>query len=154
MHVVTCFHRFIASLLGFCSWGADGDGSTACRLRVSRASILPRRWPVGSPAKLGFESAKRALEAAGATDIYKTGIFAAHPGGTVKIGEIVDANLKTRIDNLYVRDCSVIPEAFGVPPTLTLVALGKRLARHLVAERQPVARVSAAPLEVAPAAAS
>jgi len=72
----------------------------------------------------------------------------------VKIGEIVDANLKTRIDNLYVRDCSVIPEACGLPPTLTLVALGKRLARHLATERQPVARASAAPLEVAPAAAS
>jgi len=30
----------------------------------------------------------------------RTWAFAAHLGGTVKIGEIVDANLKTRIDNL------------------------------------------------------
>jgi len=97
-----------------------------------------------SKLKAGFESAKRVLEAAGATDIYKTGILAAHPGGTVKIGELVDANLKTRIDNLYVCDCSVIPEEWGLPPTLTLLALGKRLARHLVAERQPVAQDAAA----------
>jgi hypothetical protein len=74
---------------------------------------------------------------AGATDIYKIGILAAHPGGTAKIGEIVDANLKTRIDNLYVCDRSVIPEAWGLPPTLTLVALGKRLARHLAAKQRP-----------------
>lgn len=97
-----------------------------------------------SKLKAGFENAKRILKAAGATDIYKTGIFAAHPGGTVKIGELVDANLKTRIDNLYVCDCSVIPEAWGLPPTLTLLALGKRLARHLLADQRPVARPAAA----------
>ena len=92
----------------------------------------------------GFENAKRILTAAGATDIYKTWYFAAHPGGTVKIGQLVDANLKTQIDNLYVCDCSVIPEAWGLPPTLTLVALGKRLARHLVAEQQPIVGAAAA----------
>jgi len=48
----------------------------------------------------GFENSKRILQAAGATNIYKTAAFAAHPGGTVKIGEIVDANLKTRLHNL------------------------------------------------------
>jgi hypothetical protein len=26
----------------------------------------------------------------------------------------------------------VIPEAWGLPPTLTLIGLGKRLARHLL----------------------
>jgi choline dehydrogenase-like flavoprotein len=67
------------------------------------------------------------------------------------IREIVDANLKTRIDNLYVWDCSVIPEAFGLPPNLTLVALGKRLARHLVAEQHPAA-LAAAAMTVAAAA--
>ena len=35
------------------------------------------------------------------------------------------------VDNLYVCDCSVMPDAWGLPPTFTLVALGKRLARHL-----------------------
>jgi choline dehydrogenase-like flavoprotein len=97
-----------------------------------------------SKLKAGFENARRVLKAAGATDIYKTGILAAHPGGTAKIGEIVDANLKTRIDNLFVCDCSVIPEAWGLPPTFTLVALGKRLARHLVAELRTVAHPVAA----------
>ncbi|MCC6160576.1 MAG: GMC family oxidoreductase [Deltaproteobacteria bacterium] len=79
----------------------------------------------------GFANAKRILEAAGARDIYRTRVLAAHPGGTAKIGEIVDANLKTRVDGLYVCDCSVIPEAWGLPPVLTLIGLGKYLARLL-----------------------
>jgi choline dehydrogenase-like flavoprotein len=84
-------------------------------------------------ARHGFENARRVLRSAGATDIYRTWYLAAHPGGTVKIGHLVDADLKSPIDKLYVCDCSVIPEAWGLPPSLTLVALGKRLARYLAA---------------------
>jgi choline dehydrogenase-like flavoprotein len=80
----------------------------------------------------GFENAKKILTEAGAKDIYKTWYLAAHPGGTVKIGQLVDANLKTQFDNLYVCDCSVIPEAWGLPPTLTIIGLGKKLAKHLL----------------------
>jgi choline dehydrogenase-like flavoprotein len=58
--------------------------------------------------------------------------LAAHPGGTVKIGEHVDTNLKTKFDNLYVCDCSVMPQEWGLPPTTSLIALGKRLAKHLL----------------------
>ena len=80
----------------------------------------------------GYAIAKDILKKAGAKGIYKTWYLAAHPGGTVKIGELVDSNLKSiHYENLYVCDCSVIPEAWGFPPTLTLLCLGKRLARHL-----------------------
>ena len=79
----------------------------------------------------GYERAAKILKNAGAKDIFKTWYLAAHPGGTVKIGEIVDSNLKTEYENLYVCDCSVIPEAWGLPPTLTIIGLGKRLAKHL-----------------------
>ena len=82
----------------------------------------------------GYERARAILKKAGAKNIFKTGYLAAHPGGTVKIGDLVDANLKTEYDNLYVCDCSVIPEAWGLPPTLTLIGLGKRLAKHLAGE--------------------
>jgi choline dehydrogenase-like flavoprotein len=85
----------------------------------------------------GAEHAKRILKNAGATDIYKSWRTAAHPGGTVKIGEQLDSNLKTKFDNLYVCDCSVVPEEWGLPPTTTLVALGKRLAKHLFALESP-----------------
>lgn len=80
---------------------------------------------------VGAGRAGRILENAGATDIYRSWVLAAHPGGTVKIGEHLDSNLKTRFDNLYVCDCSVIPEEWGLPPTMTLLGLGKRLASHL-----------------------
>ncbi|MBI9077310.1 MAG: GMC family oxidoreductase [Desulfatibacillum sp.] len=82
----------------------------------------------------GYERATGILKNAGAKDIFKSWYIAAHPGGTAKIGDIVDSNLQTQYDNLYVCDCSVIPEAWGLPPSLTLVALGKRLARHIIAE--------------------
>ena len=62
--------------------------------------------------------------------------MAAHPGGTVKVGKLVDSNLKTEYENLYVCDCSVIPEAWGLPPTSTIIGLGKRLAKYLAAEKQ------------------
>ncbi len=79
----------------------------------------------------GYGRAKGILEKAGARDIFKSWYIAAHPGGTVKIGDIVDSDLMTRHENLYVCDCSVIPRAWGLPPTLTLIGLGKRLAAHV-----------------------
>ncbi len=82
----------------------------------------------------GAAHAKKILENAGASNIYRSWVLAAHPGGTIKIGEHVDTNLKTKFENLYVCDCSVIPEAWGLPPTFTLLALGKRLSKHLLNE--------------------
>ncbi len=80
----------------------------------------------------GYEHAKKILENAGVKSVRKSMVFAAHPGGTVKVGDVVDSNLKTAYDNLYVCDCSVIPEAWGLPPTLTILGLGKRLSKHLL----------------------
>jgi choline dehydrogenase-like flavoprotein len=57
----------------------------------------------------------------------------AHPGATARIGEVVDENLATRIENLYVSDASVIPEALDRPVVLTAISLAKRLADHLQA---------------------
>jgi choline dehydrogenase-like flavoprotein len=82
----------------------------------------------------GYERAREILQKAGAHGIFKTAYLAAHPGGTVKVGDLLDSNLKTEYDNLYVCDCSVIPEAWGLPPTLTIIGLGKRLAKHLTGE--------------------
>jgi choline dehydrogenase-like flavoprotein len=82
----------------------------------------------------GYGRAKEILQKAGARSIFKTGYLAAHPGGTVKVGDLLDSDLKTEYDNLYVCDCSVIPEAWGLPPTLTIIGLGKRLAKHLAGE--------------------
>jgi len=82
--------------------------------------------------KSGYERAKKILENAGAEQIHRTPVVAAHPGGTAKIGDVVDSDLKTEYENLYVCDCSVIPEAWGLPPTATIICLGKRLGKHLL----------------------
>jgi choline dehydrogenase-like flavoprotein len=49
----------------------------------------------------------------------------------VRIGKLVDTSLESPIKNLYCCDTSILPEAGGIPPTMTIVVLGKRLARHL-----------------------
>lgn len=51
----------------------------------------------------------------------------AHPGGTARIGKVVNADLETDIENLYVCDAGVLPEPCGIPPVLTILAFGKRL---------------------------
>lgn len=75
----------------------------------------------------GVGMAKTILREAGAHHIFKSWHFAAHPGGSVRIGEGVDADLQTSTKGLFVCDASVIPEPWGLPPTLTLLCLGKRL---------------------------
>jgi choline dehydrogenase-like flavoprotein len=57
-----------------------------------------------------------------------------HPSGTVRIGEMLDDNLQTEIQGLYVCDASTFPEALARPTVLTIIGLGKRLAKHLLSE--------------------
>ncbi len=113
--------------------------------RLTERGGVRKKLSIADRAKLlhGYENAKRILREAGATDIYKTWYLASHPGGTVKIGQLVNANLETEYRNLYVCDCSVIPEAWGLPPVLTIISLGKRLARHLAAEPKPTSAKNA-----------
>jgi len=61
----------------------------------------------------------------------------AHPGGTAAIGQVVDTDLQTDVEGLYVCDASVLPETPGAPPILTIVALAKRLAASLNADAGP-----------------
>lgn len=79
----------------------------------------------------GSVMAREVLMHAGAKKVYFSRPFAAHPGGTVAIGRHVDSDLRTDYKNLYVCDSSVIPEPWGLPPTLTLMCLGTRLAKSI-----------------------
>jgi choline dehydrogenase-like flavoprotein len=81
---------------------------------------------------LGIERAKKILHHAGAKQIYHTQWTSAHPGGSVRIGELVDSNLETDYKNLFACDCSVIPFPWGLPPTLTILTLARRLSKHLL----------------------
>jgi choline dehydrogenase-like flavoprotein len=94
---------------------------------------VDKRLTAADRAKLaqGGELARTILRQAGARKVFATHHFAAHPGGSVRIGAGVDSDLRTGAQGLYVCDASVIPEAWGLPPTLTLLCLGERLGRHL-----------------------
>ena len=98
-----------------------------CRKDLSRSDV--------NKLNDGFNHASKILKNAGVKDVQRSSVIAAHPGGTVKVGQLLDTNLKTEFDNLYVCDCSVIPEAWGLPPTLTILGLGKRLSKHLLKEK-------------------
>ena len=56
-----------------------------------------------------------------------------HPGGTAAIGRVVDGELQTEVDGLFVCDGSVLPAPPGAPPVLTIVSLAKWLAKRLAA---------------------
>jgi choline dehydrogenase-like flavoprotein len=80
------------------------------------------------------EISRDILIAAGADEksIFRGVVEAGHPCCTAAIGEVVDENQQTEIAGLYVSDASVFPSPLGMPPILTIVALSKRLARHLL----------------------
>ncbi len=73
------------------------------------------------------------LEQAGVEpkSICTTSLRGAHPGGTAAIGKVVNSNLETEIEGLFIADASVLPEAPGAPPMLTIMALAKRLGKRL-----------------------
>ncbi len=85
--------------------------------RVSNNGWINKKLTKEDKQKLdkGAKHAKRILNNAGATDFYRSWTIAAHPGGTAKIGDIVNTDLKTEIDNLYICDCSVMPQEWGLP---------------------------------------
>jgi choline dehydrogenase-like flavoprotein len=77
--------------------------------------------------------ARRILMAAGCAEesLIRTPMRGTHPSATARIGDVVDAQLRTGIENLYVCDASVFPEALGRPTVLTILALARRLARQI-----------------------
>ena len=101
--------------------------------KISKSGWINKPFTANERGKLmhGYERAKKILTNAGAKDLFKTWWIASHPGGTCKINDIVDANLKTEFDNLYVCDCSVIPDEWGRPPVYSILCLGKRLGKRL-----------------------
>lgn len=66
--------------------------------------------------------------------IFMTPLRGTHPSGTVRIGTMVDTNLQTEVEGLYVCDASVFPEALDRPTVLTIIGLAKRLAKHLLTD--------------------
>lgn len=63
--------------------------------------------------------------------ISSTHVRGAHLIASARIGDVVNNNLETEIENLYVADGSVLPEAPGLPPIYTILALSRRLGQYL-----------------------
>jgi choline dehydrogenase-like flavoprotein len=80
--------------------------------------------------------ARRILVQAGAAPdtIFVTPPRGTHPCATVRIGDLLDLNLRTETAGLYVCDASAFPETLARPTVLTIIALGKRLVTHLLQE--------------------
>ena len=62
--------------------------------------------------------------------IFMTPQRGTHPSGTVRIGTMLDTDLRTHTEGLYVCDASTFPEALDRPTVLTIIGLAKRLAKH------------------------
>lgn len=88
------------------------------RLRMRAAEEICRRILIEADAK--------------PETIFTTPLRGTHPSGTVRIGTLVDENLQTEVEGLYVCDASVFPEALARPTVLTIIGLGKRLAKHIL----------------------
>ncbi len=91
--------------------------------RLNHASIVCRKILL----KAGCDS----------ESIFVTPLRGTHPSGTVRIGEMLDTNLQTEVEGLYVCDASTFPEALDRPTVLTIIGLGKRLAQHLLTKKAP-----------------
>ena len=79
----------------------------------------------------GFKEASDILHDIGIDKIYKTIPRGSHPSGTCAVGKVVNKDLETEIEGLYVCDASVFPSSLGLPPILGIIALGKRLSNIL-----------------------
>jgi choline dehydrogenase-like flavoprotein len=103
--------------------------------RVTADGRISKRPTQSDRARMaaGVEIASAILKQAGARSVATTAVWrGAHPGGTAAIGEVVDNQLKVRgREGLYVCDASVFPFTPGLPPILTITALGKWLGKRI-----------------------
>lgn len=81
----------------------------------------------------GISIATSILQQAGCVNgtVRVSKIQGAHPGGTCALGKVVDTDLQTKIQNLFICDASVVPEAPGIPPIVLLTAIGKWLGKRI-----------------------
>ena len=107
--------------------GLDG------RINLDESFSKPIDYDTWWKLNKGALLAEEILQKAGVKrdDLVKTTVVGAHPGGTVRIGELLDKDCQTPIQDCYCMDTTIIPEPWGLPPTVTVVAMAKRLAKHL-----------------------
>ena len=105
--------------------------------RISKPLTEPDRGRLGRAERVCREILVRA--GADPDVIFMSPQRGTHPSGTVRIGTMLDTNLRTRTEGLYVCDASTFPEALDRPTVLTIIGLAKRLAKHLDASASTTA---------------
>ena len=115
-----------------------------CKVRDELSGYIGPEGEISKPvtaedhkkARHGFGVSREILIKAGCDpdSVFWTLPRGTHPCATVRIGEHLNTDLKVEgFDQLYVCDASTFPGALDRPPTLTIIGLGKRLAKHLTA---------------------
>lgn len=124
------WHRWGRTLGVMIKLKDDVSGSVAADGRVTKGMTAADRAKLDAAEKV----AGAMLRTAGCDPgtIFTTPLRATHPSASCRIGSVVDKNLSTEIDGLYVCDSSVFPEALARPTVLTIIALARRLAKELL----------------------
>jgi len=70
-------------------------------------------------------------------EIFLGTLNAGHPGGMLPLTATESETLHSSLlpDNLYVCDASILPQSMGLPPMLTIMALAKRIAKNIIAQK-------------------
>jgi choline dehydrogenase-like flavoprotein len=105
------------------SGGVFSDGSISKPMTKSDSTRL----------KEAEEVCHKILVEAGAerATIFTSPLRGTHPSATVRIGDMLDSNLQTEVQGLYVCDASAFPEALDRPTVLTIIGMARRLGKHL-----------------------
>ena len=98
--------------------------------------------PVSSNDKVRFSKAreisKQGMYAAGAKETFDTAYLSHHVQGTCRMGEdpsksVVNSLCESHdVKDLYIADASLIPSVIDINPSLTIMALSRRLGNHLL----------------------
>jgi choline dehydrogenase-like flavoprotein len=110
----------------------DAEGSVA-----SDGTVHKRLTPAdGTRFERGVSLATRILVESGAdpASVTRTAPRGAHPGGTAAYRTVVDESFRVKgTRNVYVADASLLPQALGKPPIVTIMALARKMAKSLLA---------------------
>ena len=86
--------------------------------------------------KAGVDDCREILVRMGANenDIFLGTLNAGHPGGMLPLTSAEAETLHSPLlpDNVYVADATILPQALGLPPILTIMALAKRIAKNIL----------------------
>ncbi len=114
------------------------SGGISVEGKISKSLTEQDRWRLNHASNV----ARKILIRAGCKpdSVFVGPLRGTHPSGTVRIGELLSTQLESPVKGLYVSDASCFPEALDRPTVLTLIALSKRLAKHLLSKDKPKAR--------------